>query len=433
VLVDGMRVPDVGPTLVEAIGRRRRLRGRRGVLAGRVTKAYSRLRGPTSEPLVAATSRAEQSNSSVVLGDRLMLKLYRRVEPGISPDLEIGELLTERGFQHAPPVGGALVYQFPNGEKGSAAILTAFVPNEGDMWAVTVGEVAAFLERSVVLPDAPPPVPVTTAALLELARTKPVLEAHERIGPYLDTAALLGTRVGQMHLALGAPTTEPAFAPEPFSGLYARSLYQSMRGGLHADLRLLEQRLPRLPDAAAAAGHAVLARAGELERRFAQLSGRGIGGQRIRIHGDLHLGQILSTGRDIVIIDFEGEPARALGERRLKRSPLVDVAGMLRSFDYAAAGSTVRPDAPAGVREEDRVAIERWARYWAAHVSAAFLRGYRAATAGAPFVPANDEDWAMLLDAYVLDKALYELEYELNNRPEWVAIPIDGILRLLEG
>jgi maltose alpha-D-glucosyltransferase/alpha-amylase len=177
----------------------------------------------------------------------------------------------------------------------------------------------------------------------------------------------------------------------------------------------------------------VLAGGGELERRYGRLSGRAFGGQRIRIHGDLHLGQILSTGRDVLVIDFEGEPGRAIGERRLKRSPLVDVAGMLRSFDYAAGGSTVRPDSPAGVRQEDRAAIDRWARFWATNVSAAFLRAYRGATAGAPFLPASESEWEILLDAYVLDKALYELEYELNNRPEWVTIPIEGILRLVEG
>ncbi|HET7028057.1 MAG TPA: maltose alpha-D-glucosyltransferase [Candidatus Limnocylindrales bacterium] len=433
VLVDGMRAPTVGRALVEAIGHRRRLHGRGGELVGRVTRAYPLLRGPAAEPLAVTTSRIEQSNSSIVLGDRLMLKLYRRVEPGVSPDLEIGELLTARGYPYTPAVAGGLDYRFATGERGSAAILMEFVPNEGDMWSVTTGDVAAFLERSVVVPDAPPPASGTTAALLALAATEPTDAVRERIGPYLETAALMGTRIGELHMALGLPSTDPSVAPEAFTGLYARSVYQSMWARLHADLRLLEQHVGRLPAGAAAAARAVLAGGGQLERRYGRLSGRAFGGQRTRIHGDLHLGQILSTGRDVLVIDFEGEPGRAIGERRLKRSPLVDVAGMLRSFDYAAGGSTVRPDSPAGVREEDRAAIDRWARYWATNVSAAFLRAYRAATAGAPFLPASENEWEILLDAYVLDKALYELEYELNNRPEWVTIPIEGILRLLEG
>ncbi|HEU4672294.1 MAG TPA: maltose alpha-D-glucosyltransferase [Candidatus Limnocylindrales bacterium] len=430
-LVDGMRVPAVAEALLETIGRKRRIRGRRGELTGHVTKAYPRLRGRSNEPLPAATSRAEQSNTSVVLGERLMLKLYRRVEPGISPDVEIGELLTERGYTHTPPVAGALDYRFPNGERGSAGILMEFVPNEGDEWTAALGDVASFLERSVALPDPAPAVPGTVAGLLELATEELPSEVHEQIGPYLATAALLGTRIGELHATLARPSSDSAVAPEPYSTMYARSVLQSMRGRLQANLRLLEQSLGRLPDETAILARRVLDGGTELERRFGRIAGKPVGGQRIRVHGDLHLGQILSTGRDVLIIDFEGEPARSIGERRLKRSALRDLAGMLRSFDYAASGSTIPADSPAGVREEDRATVEAWARYWTSWVSAAFLRAYRTATAGAPFLPPSDTDWADLLEAYVLDKALYELDYELNNRPDWLAIPLEGILRLL--
>jgi maltose alpha-D-glucosyltransferase / alpha-amylase len=432
ILVDGPQVPEVASALLDAVAHRRRLRGRVGDVSGRATKAFASLRGPASEPLLPVPGRLEQSNSSVVLGERLMLKLYRRIEPGVSPDLELGEALTERGFAFTPAVAGALEYRFPAGERGSAAILSEFVPNEGDMWEIALADVASFLERSVVVAEAPAPGSSTTAALLELASSEPPLEARERIGPYLDTAALLGTRLGELHRAIAEPTGNSALAPEPIGSHYPRSLYQSMHGRLQADLRLLERQMGRLPDELAAPARRVLDQRVALEARFARLTSRPLTGQRIRIHGDLHLGQILSTGRDVLIIDFEGEPARALGERRLKRSPLVDVAGMLRSFDYAAGGSTLGPDATGVVREEDRIAVDAWSGYWARWVSASFLRAYRAATAGAPFVPSSDEEWAVVLDAYVLDKALYELEYELNNRPDWVAIPLDGIVRLLE-
>ncbi len=430
-LVDGMRVPAVAEALLETIGRKRRIRGRRGELAGHVTKTYARLRGHPGEPLPATTSRAEQSNTSVVLGERLMLKLYRRVEPGISPDVEIGELLTERGYTHTPPVAGALDYRFPNGERGSAGILMEFVPNEGDEWTAALGDVASFLERSVALPEPAPEVPGSVAGLVELAADELPADVHERIGPYLATASLLGTRIGELHLALAQPSADPAVAPEPYSQMYARSVLQSLRGRLQSTVRLLEQSLGRLPDETAVLARRVVDSGTEIERRYGRIAGRPVGGQRIRIHGDLHLGQILSTGRDVLIIDFEGEPSRPIGERRLKRSALRDVAGMLRSFDYAASGSTIPPDSPAGVREEDRAAVETWARYWTAWVSVAFLRAYRAATAGAPFLPPADAEWTDLLEAYVLDKALYELDYELNNRPDWVAIPLEGILRLL--
>jgi maltose alpha-D-glucosyltransferase / alpha-amylase len=432
VLVDGMRVPAFGTALLDTIARHRRLHGRGGELTGRATKSFGRLRGPANEPLLPIPGRAEQSNSSIVLGERLMLKLYRRIEPGISPDLELGEVLTERAFAYTPAVAGSIEYRFRSGERASATILSGFVANEGDMWTVALADVASFLERSVVLPDLPPPLPGTIAGLLELSASEPSLEARERIGLYLDTAALLGTRVADLHAAIGRPASDPAVAPEPFGSHDARSIYQSLRGGLHADLRLLERQLRLLPDEAATLARRVLERGPALEERFGRLAARPMTGQKIRIHGDLHLGQILSTGRDVLIIDFEGEPARALGERRLKRSPLVDVAGMLRSFDYAAGGSTLSTDATGSVREEDRLAVEAWSRFWSRWVSASFLRGYRSATAGAAFVPSTDEEWAIGLDAYVLDKALYELEYELNNRPDWVAIPLDGILRLTE-
>jgi maltose alpha-D-glucosyltransferase/alpha-amylase len=431
ILVDGMRVPAVADALLEAIGRKRRIRGRRGELDGHVTKAYGRLRGRADESLPAVTSRAEQSNTSVVLGERLMLKLYRRVEVGISPDVEIGELLTERGYVHTPAVAGALDYRFPGGDRGSAGILMEFVPNEGDEWGVAVADVAAFLERSVTLEEPPPAVAGTVAGLLEMAATELPSDVHERIGPYLATASLLGTRIAELHLTLARPSSDPAVAPEPYSQMYARSVLQSMRGRLSAGLRLLEQSLGRLPDETAILARQVFDRGPGLERRLARVAGRPVGGQRIRTHGDLHLGQILSTGRDVLIIDFEGEPARPIGERRLKRSALRDVGGMLRSFDYAVSGLTLPHDGSA-VREEDRAAVERAGRYWRGWVSAAFLRAYRAETAGVAFLPPNDVDWADLLDAYVLDKALYELEYELNNRPDWAAIPLDGILRLLE-
>jgi len=153
---------------------------------------------------------------------------------------------------------------------------------------------------------------------------------------------------------------------------------------------------------------------------------------RLRTHGDFHLGQVLHTGRDLVIIDFEGEPARPLGERRIKRSPLRDVAGMLRSFHYAVHGSVLRTELGASIRREDEVVLEPWIRAWYGWVSASFLRGYRQATVGAAFLPAVEAEWSVLLDAFLLHKAFYELSYELSNRPDWVAIPLRGILELVD-
>ena len=175
----------------------------------------------------------------------------------------------------------------------------------------------------------------------------------------------------------------------------------------------------------------MLARHEQIDARLRGLTARKFGGTRIRIHGDFHAGQVLFTGRDLVLIDFEGEPARPLSERRLKRSALRDVAGMIRSFHYAAYGSLLQTDLGPNVREEDAVALDPWVQSWYRWVSAAYLRGYRDTTAGAEFLPSDDWEWATLLDAMLFHKAFYELGYELNNRPDWVRIPLRGIAQLL--
>ena len=235
-----------------------------------------------------------------------------------------------------------------------------------------------------------------------------------------------------MHMALGRPTDDAAFAPEPFSALYQRSLYQSIHGAVRSNLALLARRLDSLPPGARELAERVIAAESVVDRRTKTLVGRRLGGKRIRIHGDYHLGQVLHTGRDVAIIDFEGEPGRPIGERGLKRSPLTDVASMLRSFDYAAQEARVRAIGTAAVRDEDASRTEAWARHWYRSVAAIFLRAYREATAGSDILPSSDEDWAILLDALVAQKAFYELNYELNNRPDWVGLPLRGILELVE-
>ena len=235
-----------------------------------------------------------------------------------------------------------------------------------------------------------------------------------------------------MHAALASETRDPAFAPEPFTEHYQRSVYQSIHTLSRNNLRLLGRVAESLPPGAAHDAKVVLASHGTVDARLRALLSHRFGGQRIRVHGDFHAGQVLHTGRDLVIIDFEGEPARPLSERRLKRSALRDVAGMIRSFHYAAYGSLLHPGLVPNVREEDAPALEPWVRVWYRWVSAAYLLGYREATAGAAFLPSDMGEWATVLDAMLFHKAFYELGYELNNRPDWVAIPLRGIAQLLE-
>jgi maltose alpha-D-glucosyltransferase/alpha-amylase len=430
-LVDATLIPGFGAALLKVIGERRRLRGGSGELIGRPARAFREL-APRTETLTARPITSEQSNSSLVLGDRLIMKLYRAIEPGINPDLEIGQFLTEREFPYVPRVAGSIEYRAGADTSAAAAILQQFVPNEGDVWQYTLDTLPSFFERAAARREPPPSIGVSAAALLLASREEPPLIAFETVDTYLETAELLGIRTGQLHSVLASEPNDPAFAPEPFSELYQRSVYQSILGTMRGTTRLLGRRRQTLTGAGAEDATLVLQLGDQVERRLRSLLTRKLGGMRTRNHGDYHLGQVLHTGRDLVIIDFEGEPTRPLGERRLKRSPLRDVAGMLRSFHYVINGSTLRTELGASIRREDEATLRPWIRAWYHWVSAAFLHGYRQSTAGATFPPTDESEWAILLDAFLLHKAFYEVSYELSNRPDWVQIPLRGILELLE-
>ncbi len=430
-LLDATAVPDFCASLLDAVGGRRRRHGARGVVTATPTGAFRSLRGPGGEALEPTPSRAEQSNSSVVFGERLMLKLYRRLEPGINPDVEVGRFLAERGFAHVPTVAGSIEYRDRAGQPASLALLQAYVPNEGDVWELTLDALGEYFERSAAEPEPPEPAPVASAALLARAAAEIPQAVRRSIGTYLETADLLGRRTGELHRALASDGDDPAFVPEPFSALDRRALYQSVHATVRESVRTLEQVARSLPEAARDEARAMLEQVGDADRLLRPLLERRIGGQRIRCHGDYHLGQLLHTGRDVVILDFEGEPSRPLSQRRLKRLALTDVASMLRSFHYAASGSLIRTRSSGSVRPQDAELLDSWAQHWYGWVAAAFLRGYRASVAGAAFLPQDEADWAILLDALLLQKAFYELGYELNNRPDWVTIPLQGIVSLL--
>ncbi len=431
VLVDALWIPAVAERLAAGIGRGDRWQGVGGELVARPTGAYRELRGDARRRLRAIPSRIEQSNTSIVLGERLILKVYRRLEAGLSPDLEVGRILTRRGFAHAPAVAGALEYEPAGGEAGAAAILQAFVPNEGDAWSSTLDTLAEVLEAVATRGEAPPPAATSAAGLLALAGQRPPAAIRDVAGGFLDRVRLLGERTGELHLVLAAVGDDPAFAPEPADAAYHRAVHRAVRMATRRGFDLLRRRLATLPEAARADAEAALALRTGVDDRLARLLERPSGGLRIRVHGDYHLGQVLDTVRDFAIIDFEGEPGRPLAERRVKQSPLVDVAGMLRSFSYAASGTLVRRAGGGEVGAATITRLEPWVHAWTAWVSAAFLAGYRSTVGAAPMLPPDDEGWATLLEAFLLQKALYELEYELNNRPAWVGIPLQGIVGLL--
>jgi maltose alpha-D-glucosyltransferase/alpha-amylase len=272
-------------------------------------------------------------------------------------------------------------------------------------------------------------VTLTTIATLLDATGRPAPELADLLfTDHLERARVLGQRTAELHLAL-ATGEKPNFQPEAFSTPYQRSLYQSMRSLTTQIFQSLRKQLKQLPESVRADVERVLAHEEALIARFQRITGSKIEAMRTRIHGDYHLGQVLFTGKDFMIIDFEGEPVRPISERRIKRSPLCDVAGMLRSFQYAAYAALFSCTSNMAVTEAEALRLRRWADFWYFWVCAAYLRGYFQQAVGAAFLPPNRVDLETLIEVYLLEKVVYEIGYEMNNRPTWLSIPLSGILR----
>lgn len=436
-LFDATASESFAEQLLALVLERRTLKGRQGQVKTRLTRALPEL---VDRELTARAGRerrrtelppqlgtAEQTNTNLVFGERLVLKLFRVLEEGEHPEHEIGRFLTERArFPHVPRLGGSLLYEPQRGPHRALAVLQQFVPNQGDAWTTTLDAVQRYFANvweSIGTMSAPLDThPLLTRTALEVPEL-----ARDTIGAFLGIARLLGTRTAELHVALASDAGEPDFAPVPFSTLHQRSMYQSARGLLVPTLQTLRKKLQTLPEDVRELAQSAIDRRGAIEARLARIHHRKIDAVRVRTHGDFHLGQVLVSGGDFVFIDFEGEPARSLSERRRKRSPLADVAGLVRSYDYAAAAA-LRSDR---LRPGDAVRLEPWARAWVQWASATFLGAWREAAEGQAFVP-TDENFATLLDFHLLEKCVYEIRYELDNRPEWLAIPLRGLLDLLD-
>jgi len=425
-LHDGVQSPAFRRHMLRMIAKKQKVKGSGGEL---VAWRGSAVKLPAGAALPADDStvvRAEQSNTSILYGRELFLKLFRRVEEGINPELEMGRHLAEEaGYTNTPAFAGAVEYRRRGAEPVVLAVLQKYVPNESDAWSFTLNSARQYFER-VLASHGESGGPVAPAAGLPVhggGEADP--RAAEMIGGvYMELAGLLGRRTAELHLALAAPTGNPDFSPEPFTLLYQRSLYHAMRTQTRRVLELLRKNLKSLDPSLRAGAGTLIGMEGEIISRFAKIFERKIRAQKIRIHGDYHLGQVLFTGNDFQIIDFEGEPSMAVGERRLKRSPLRDVAGMVRSFHYAAHAMLF--DGRTFTADQVK-ALAPWADAWYRAVAGVFLQEYLGRAGDAGFVPATPAELNLMLGSYLLEKALYELGYELNNRPAWLRIPLDGI------
>jgi maltose alpha-D-glucosyltransferase/alpha-amylase len=431
-IIDGFHDDETSDRLLSSIANAREIATRRGSLRGAPAAGSGASGGgELGRGELGRSDRrwsraaGDQSNSVAFVNDRFVLKLFRRIEPTINPEYEIGRFLTERGFTRTPALAGALEYMRPGLEPGTLAVVQTAVKHQGSGWELAIGELRRYYERVAArgarvegrdVPAAPSaPTPFFTA-LSQYA---------------VQAAETLGRRTSEMHATL-AQGTSAAFVPEALDRPSLRRLADGMIAHADASIELLKRRQDGLNETSREHAAAVVSAASTLRSRFDDLPSVVDGGYRIRVHGDYHLGQVLRAEEDFVILDFEGEPDRSIAERREKQSPVKDVAGMIRSFSYAAYAALFAFTVHA---PDDYATLAPWADAWQRAVTEAFVDGYRAGTAADPrlgeFVPAA-RSWTDMLRAFALDKALYELGYELNHRPDWVRIPLIGIRKLME-
>jgi len=362
-------------------------------------------------PAVVALG-AEQSNNSVRIADAMVLKLYRRIQEGIHPEVEMGRYLTEvAGYRNAPRLLGSIEFRPAKGKPVALAVLHEFVRNQGDGWTWTSGYLDRFLEEA------------------EFASATVTAAATDPHAGYTAFVATLGRRVAELHQVLARPSTDPAFRPEKIASRDLAKWKRQVRGQAQSAFRALKAVRPRLADDVRARVDLLIGRRDDVMNRLDALIPSQVDAVKTRVHGDLHLGQVIVAQDDFYVIDFEGEPLRPLDERRAKGTALRDVAGMVRSFDYAARARAIDR---AHNRPEVLAQLLPLARDWAVRAVEAFMAGYRAAIEGCPSWPAGTRAADGLIELFALEKALYEIAYEAANRPDWLRIPVDGVLDMLE-
>jgi maltose alpha-D-glucosyltransferase / alpha-amylase len=397
--------------LVRAIGDSRELRCRRGSVRFRRTSAFADLGDQDYAQLPMRLTGAQSTNTIVALGERLLLKAYRRLRPGVNPEFEVGRFLTEVAhFEHSVPMAGTVEYVADNGTIMTLALLQAFVSNQGDAWAYTLNYVEQHLDRYRT----------GTAA------TGAPGDVH---GGYLALMRTLGRRTAELHVAFATPTGDAAFDPEPIDERDLVEWVRHARGITEGALDRLEGRCKALDAEIRIEAEQVLAGRATIVKRIESFAQSRPLAVKTRLHGDYHLGQVLLVSDDFVIIDFEGEPMRSLAERRQKHSVMRDVAGMLRSFNYArhqalAHAAVERPNALASLAAPAQ-AWEEVTRY-------AFLEAYREAAEKRGLFE-SWEQMRRLIDLFTLEKAFYELAYEIDHRPDWLGVALAGIRELLAG
>ncbi len=430
-LYDAMYWDEYRQLLLQLIARRKNLRTDHSELNGYSNRIVSQVLKEHNGTIPSRILGAEQSNTSVIFDDRFFLKIYRKLDRALNPDVEVVSTLTDRAnFEQVPRFLGSLEHVEAGKQPMVLVMLQELVPNQGDAWVMMESSLKRFFERIETSSEQVSVAPTIGTLSRPVSFTQSPEPVQMQLGgASVDRIELLGLRTAEMHVALASLSDQKDFAPEDFSLHYQRSLYSSLTSLVRSNFDSLRQHLPKLPDNVRAEAEEVLNMRGEILERLKMIFAHKIDTMKIRTHGDYHLGQVLFTGKDFYIIDFEGEPARSFSERRLKRSPLRDVAGMIRSFHYAAYNALFQQNVTV---KEDETYMEEWAEQWYHYASNFFMHAYLGKTMGTGVVPAREEDFEILMETFLLEKAIYELGYELNNRPDWVLIPIRGIKYIMK-
>lgn len=411
-------------TLLQLIARKRIIPAAEGKIEAYPGKYFRKVRSLIGKLEHSQLIATEQSNSSIVYDRQLIFKLFRRLDEGINPDLEIVEYITEKtDFKNVPAFAGALEYNKRDGSHITLGILSPFIPNEGNAWDYAQDYLINYYEKVLSQLCQKEKLPLLPASIFEKTEKDIPELIQELIGAhFIEMIYLLGKRTAELHNGLGEATQGPGFKPESFSLLYQRSVFQSIQSLTKRVFLSLRKKTSSYPEAIQGILKEVLLSEPKIIKQCQKIKSYKINAKKIRIHGDYHLGQVLFTGNDFYIFDFEGEPAKPLGERRLKHCPLKDVAGMLRSFYYAAFAPLIQEKISG-----DCNALEHWARLWTFYISKVFLNAYLEYIETS-LLPENESEIKKLLTIYLLEKAVYEVGYEMGNRPDWLPVALKGLL-----
>jgi len=365
---------------------------------------------PAPEVVAVNASQREQSNTTSIVDNRYVVKILRRITDGIHPEIEVGRFLADVAhFQNAPTLLGSM--ELIEGDRRSAlAVLHSFIENQGDAWTVPASALDRLMDEQRLLP------------------AESAFEESESAALLTQRIRQIGRRTAEMHLAFTADENDPAFAPEPVTAADVSGWADAVAARAQTAFSAIERRMRDLPDATADIARRVLAAQAAIMFEIEESRRFKAGGLKIRHHGDFHLGQVLMAKEDAYILDFEGEPRRTLAERRQKSAPARDVAGFLRSIDYAVSAALDR--AP-NLNSDERETLTAHMRSWSERLGAAYWETYRETIGDVALWPDDPQAQRRLLDIFLLEKALYEIEYELSNRPAWAAIPMDATLRIL--